>query len=93
MKNFRWKTKDGRMLLLSEMTIDHLKNTANYLRRAAKENECAYWGCGSILNGEMAIYAWESAQDEVTELSAYNENVAELMDAEVRRRGKETNDR
>ncbi len=60
----KWTTKDGRVLRLSEMSTDHLKNAAAMLRRkgycSVDEFELS-WSALSMCQGEMASYYAEQA--------------------------------
>lgn len=84
-----WKTRDGRLMDIKEMTDSHLDNTINYVARRLKENyqyERLAWATLQFLRGEMAIYYAEQDCDRICE---QNEELAQTLfalKAEKRRR-------
>jgi hypothetical protein len=85
----RWKTKDGRLLELCEMTDDHLRNARQLcLRRSAEHADLGLACLGGMgLQGEMALmyagYEGEVHLDRASAAQAW----AGALEAELRRRG------
>jgi hypothetical protein len=86
MTHFKWRTRDGQVIPLGEMTESHLRNTISYLHRRADELDSSYWAAGSMLRGEFAVDAWESAMSGVVDQVEHLNAVAELMKKELERR-------
>ncbi len=79
-----WVTRDGRVLLMSEMETDHLRNTIAMLRRKgyctlAEFDEA--WMSMSLLRGEYALMA---AEESVAMM--HPSRVLEQLEAELARR-------
>lgn len=71
--NTTWKTKDGRIIPIRDMSDQHLANTIRMLERCAPahrsaEQEACMGGCAG-LQSEMAQYAAEQGVDEMFEES------------------------
>lgn len=56
-----WTTKEGVRMKWRDMTVSHLRNTANFLRRASHANISAMYMFSAGLQGEMAQDAMDSA--------------------------------
>lgn len=84
-----WKTRDGRVLDVKEMTDSHLDNTVAYMRRrvdAMRQAECSMWGGLCMLQGEMAQDAAESALEQVAEAIGNATYSLRGLEAEQKRR-------
>jgi hypothetical protein len=66
-----WKTKDGQVLKIKDMTDSHLLNAINFLRRKAPEMKqfqiTLLERMLSFMDGEMAIYDIENKIDRLEE--------------------------
>lgn len=76
-----WKTKDGRELKWSEMSVGHLRNCAVHLRTRSNDRtlEALRVTCG--MQGEMAQDMAEAAFDMVSDEMVLAERCAALMNA------------
>ena len=54
-RNFKWKTKDGQVLRIGQITTQHLQNIIKFLERnLAASEEAVSEGWGYIPRGEIA---------------------------------------
>lgn len=55
----RWRTKDGKLLLPSEMEMDHLRNALVYLRRegyVGPSSTAFYGGFGDVMEAPISVF-------------------------------------
>jgi hypothetical protein len=87
--NAVWKTKDGRVLKWSDMTVLHLRNCAKHLRRSTNQNAIDIMSVSMSLQGEMAQYSAEHALDEALDAMALAGRCATTMEAYAAWRGED----
>ena len=60
---WHWRTKDGRVVRIREMTDSHLKNTISLLERVVEQKRqqaiIAGYNALNFMQGEMAIFCME----------------------------------
>lgn len=79
-----WKTKDGRIIDIKDMTDSHLKNTISMLRRngfITNNDFLDMLGFAFSLNGEMAQ---DAAESEIA--NAKISTILEVMETELNKR-------
>ena len=64
-RDVKWKTKDGKILRIRQMTDDHLLNAHRYLRRLLEEekNQWNLFGAGGMLGPSEDSIAFEHASE------------------------------
>lgn len=85
-KQTEWKTRDGRILKICDMTTSHLKNTVKYLRVRGYVTPDTFESC--------AMYAFSSLAGDMAQMAAENELMSMFpssrlarMEDELRNRG------
>lgn len=64
----KWKTKDGKLIEVKDMTDNHLLNTQRYMQRRVKDIQEESSACaGMCFQGEMAQYYQEQETDALVE--------------------------
>lgn len=93
MKITQWAMRNGRVVEISAMEGQHLRNTIAMLRRQIRERqreENAGWSCLSMLQGEYASYYAERdvmrAADENIEFTRWARPIIDAMETELARR-------
>lgn len=86
MPNQTWITKDGKKMLLSDMSTAHLRNAIRFLQRQARAEESGYWQAGCMLTGEQATLAWEAAAPALDRYVAELNEKARILQTELDRR-------
>ena len=84
-----WRTRDGMVIDVAEMTDTHLQNSIAYMRRrisAMQKDENSGWGFLCMLQGEMAQDAAESSLDQMAEAISDAQCSLQGLEAEQNRR-------
>lgn len=66
----RWRTKDGKTIPVTDMTVQHIRNTLAILNRyleKVEDEETIVWGYRP--QGDMASYYHEQACDEASDVA------------------------
>lgn len=88
-KRYKWKTKNGEVLFVDEMTDSHLINSRNFLvkkRLELAENISAAYGMSCMLTGE---YALDSIDRDITWLEEMENKISTtlaILDEEMKKR-------
>jgi hypothetical protein len=85
-----WVTKDGKHLRWADMSDEHLRNVANFLRRNALDRLSAFYSCGSFFTSDAATYAWECQAPEEDETYQDGIAYAEMIEAYLKKRKQHT---
>jgi len=86
---FRWQTKDGRIIKVKDMSDDHIKNTIRMLERVQIHRSGEGYSFLNFLKGEMAI---ECCEREIQQEEDFYDELIGVFKCELKERGKnETN--
>jgi hypothetical protein len=80
---YKWKTNEGKIIKLKDMTYEHLRNTRNFISRWFSHIEGDGYRCLSMLQGEMAI---DSVERDLARLEEEEGNILSIFDEEIRKR-------
>ena len=80
----KWRSKDGSVTPIDEMTDSHLRNTIKWLSDKTTQETSAL--CSYSPRGDAACDVWESAMLQLEERNAERAFTIGLMEDELRRR-------
>lgn len=79
----KWKTKDGQVIDVKDMTDSHLNNAINYLQRKIDDAPCIG---GYMGDGDAAVMTAEAEDDHNLRILEVLEKGLEMLEAEKKRR-------
>lgn len=66
-RHTKWKTKDGQVLRIREMTSEHLRNATKFMERKIEQRAWEELNSIACFSGEMAQYYAEQHEDHLFE--------------------------